>query len=138
MKNSWWTFAICVVCALSGHYLYGQPTELLLRDLTSEPEKYTGKKITMQLKLKYVDWLFGKAYFYDRKNYDIAFDISLQAEMDEYRYELLSLREGMDFEVTFLYQGVGNIGMIHGELVKFIPVILQKLPEGTDSNKHAK
>ncbi len=129
---------MCIFCALSGDYSYGQTAELLLRDLASEPEKYTGKKITMQLKLKYVDWIFGKIYFYDRKNYDIAFDISLQSEMDEYRYELLSLREGMDFEVTFLYQGVGNIGMINGELVKFIPVILLKLPEGEDANKNSK
>lgn len=112
--------------------------DLLLRDLASEPDKYTGKKITMHLKLKYVDWLFGKAYFYDRKNHDIAFDITLQAEMDEYRSELLSLREGMDFEVTFLYQGVGNIGMIQGELVKFIPVILLKLPEGAGADKTVK
>ncbi len=129
---------MCIVCALSGHYSYGQAAELLLRDLASESDKYTGKKITMRLKLKYVDWLFGKVYFYDRKNYDIAFDISLQTEMDEYRYELLSLREGLDFEVTFLYQGVGNIGIINGELVKFIPVILLKLPEGDNANKNSK
>lgn len=116
----------------------GRADELLLSDLASEPEKYSGKKITMHLKLKYVDWLFGKAYFYDRKNHDIAFDIALQTEMEEFRYELLSLREGMDFEVTFLYQGVGNIGMINGELVRFVPVILLKLPEGDEKNNSAK
>lgn len=129
---------MCIACAMGGHYSYSQTAELLLRDLASEPAAYTGKKITMRLKLKYVDWLFGKVYFYDRKNYDIAFDISLQSEMDEYRYELLSLREGMDFEVIFLYQGVGNIGMINGELVKFMPVILLKLPEGAAKNKNEK
>jgi hypothetical protein len=48
---------------------------------------------------------------------------------------LLSLREGYDFEVTFLYQGVGNIGMIQGELIKVVPVILLKLPEGDGDKK---
>ncbi|MCX7678723.1 MAG: hypothetical protein N2316_05840 [Spirochaetes bacterium] len=117
-----------VIANTSHRGVYSQ--ELLLRDLLLESDKFVGKQITMRLKLKHVDWTFGKVYFYDKKNFDVAFDISLQLEMEEYRNEIRSLREGMDFEVTFLFQGIGNVGMINGELIKFVPTILQRLPEG--------
>ena len=84
----------------------------------------------MTLKFKHLDNLFGKIYFYDRKNYDIVFDMTLQSTMREYRTEILNLHEGLDYSVTFLFNGVGNIGLITGELISFTPVILSSLPDG--------
>jgi hypothetical protein len=100
----------------------------LLNELAGASEEYEGKKITLILKFKTLDRIFNKIYFYDRKNIDIVFDIAIQADMAEYTNEILNLREGMDYSVTFLFDGMGNIGLIKGELIRFTPVILSKLP----------
>ena len=100
----------------------------LLNELAGASEEYEGKKITLILKFKTLDRIFNKIYFYDRKNIDIVFDIAIQSEMAEYTNEILNLREGMDYSVTFLFDGMGNIGLIKGELIRFTPVILSKLP----------
>ena len=121
---------IIILLGLSPLGITGEVDDLLLRDLSAEKGGYEGKKITMTLKFKHVDYLFSKIYFYDRKNYDIVFDMSLQSTMDEFRTEILNLHEGLDYHVTFLFNGVGNIGLINGELLSFSPVILDSLPEG--------
>ncbi len=127
------TVMTSVLCGLLGVLplgARGEDGEILLRDLAAGQEKYQGQKITMTLKFKHLDTLFGKIYFYDRKNFDIVFDMTLQATMREYRTEILNLHEGLDYRVTFLFNGVGNIGLITGELIGFTPVILSSLPDG--------
>jgi hypothetical protein len=121
---------IIILFSLTPLGLSGEADDLLLRDLAAGREGHEGKKITMTLKFKHVDYLFSKIYFYDRKNYDIVFDMSLQTTMDEFKTEILNLHEGLDYRVTFLFNGVGNIGLINGELISFTPVILDSIPEG--------
>ena len=108
--------------------LAGDTSQPLLSELAGKSEEYEGKKLTLILKFKTIDHLFNKIYFYDRKNIDIVFDIAIQTGMKEYKNEILNLREGMDYSVTFLFDGIGNIGLIKGELIRFTPVILSKLP----------
>ncbi len=102
--------------------------KILLLDIKSNIEKYKQKTVTMKLKLKYVDNIFEKIVFYDRKNSDIEFDISSQGSPKHLKWNLLDLHEGLDYYVTFRITGVGNLNQINAELVKFTPCVLDKIP----------
>ncbi len=128
-------FLWCMLVLLVSPGAFGEEGAMLLGDLAAQKDAYEGKKITMPLKLKSIDNLFGKIYFYDRKNQDIVFDVAIQSGMEEYRTEMLNLREGLEYHVTFLFNGVGNIGIINGELIGFTPAILMKLPEGGEKTE---
>ena len=119
---------ILATITLLSSSIVGDTTEPLLTELAGDSKNNEGKKITLTLKFKSLDYLFNKIYFYDRKNIDIVFDIAIQTGMEEYKNEMLNLREGLDYRVTFIFDGLGNIGLIKGELIRFTPVILLKLP----------
>ena len=108
--------------------------QLLLNDVTADPGKYRGKKITANLRFKNIDFVFNSITFYDRKNIDISFDISIHKAMIEYQLEMLNLHRGLEYKVTFLVHDVEGQGIINGELISFIPLILFNLPEGRYSH----
>lgn len=103
---------------------------LLLNDISKDPGKYRGKKISATLRFKNIDFVFNTITFYDRKNIDISFDISIQKAMLEYQLEMLNLHRGLEYKVIFLLTDIEEQGIITGELISFIPIILLKLPDG--------
>lgn len=91
-------------------------------------EQYKNKQITMVLKLKYYDALFKIIRFYDKKNHDITFDCINLLKEPWFIQQKFNLHPGMDYTVTFIVKGVGNLKEVIADLKYFEPVILQKLP----------
>ncbi len=104
---------------------------ILLGEIAGNIVDYKSKTITLQLKLKHVDSVFEKITFYDKKNHDIEFDISDRFLKKRIAADMLNLHEGMEYNVTFVIQNVGNLGQIIGELRGFKPVILDNVPENS-------
>ncbi|HON79462.1 MAG TPA: hypothetical protein PK544_13300 [Spirochaetota bacterium] len=119
----------CIVCYEST-VVSQNNNSLLLHDITRESGKYRGKKITATLRFKNIDFVFNSITFYDKKNIDISFDISIHKAMIEYQLEMLNLHRGLEYKVSFLVNDVDNQGVINGELISFIPLLLYKLPGG--------
>jgi hypothetical protein len=103
----------------------------LLSTIAKNITNYKSKTITLQLKLKHLDKIFEKITFYDKKNHDIEFDISDRFLKKRIATDMLNLHEGMEYNVTFVVQNVGNLGQIIGELKSFKPVILDEVPENS-------
>ncbi len=103
--------------------------KILLSVIAGNINNYKSKTITLHLKLKHVDTIFEKITFYDKKNHDIEFDISDRFLKKRIAPDILNLHEGMEYNVTFIVQNVGNLGQIIGELKGFKPVVLEKVPE---------
>ena len=104
--------------------------ETLLMEIAAHINDYKSKTITLRLRLKHVDRIFEKIIFYDKKNHDIEFDISTREIKKRLAPDMLNLHEGMDYNVTFVVQNVGNMGGIIAELKGFKPVILDSVPGG--------
>jgi len=119
----------CIVCYEST-VVSQNNNSFLLHDITRESGKYRGKKITATLRFKNIDFVFNSITFYDKKNIDISFDISIHKAMIEYQLEMLNLHRGLEYKVSFLVNDVDNQGVINGELISFIPLLLYKLPGG--------
>jgi hypothetical protein len=105
------------------------PDERNLSAIASGIEGYRDKNITLTLKLKNLDRIFGFITFYDNNNHDISFDISSRESRNRFAGELLNIHEGMDYRVTFTVRGVGSLGLLLGDLQGFEPLILEIIPE---------
>jgi hypothetical protein len=105
---------------------------ILLNEIAENINSYKSKTITLQLKLKHVDMVFQKITFYDKKNHDIEFGISDRFLKKRIANDMINLHEGMDYNVTFVIQNIGNLGQIVAELKCFKPVILDSVPELTN------
>ena len=123
-------FLLLSVALMIGGVHSEEHSTLLIGDLIKKESQYKGKKITLKLKFKHVNRIFNTISFYDRKNIDIRFDISSHSSMNVHKHEMLNLHEGLDYYVTFIFNGAGNLGLADGELIRFMPVIMTKLPEG--------
>ncbi len=115
------------LCLVSSDY-----EKVILQDIVKKIESYKNKKITLKLRLKNFDSIFDKLIFYDRKNNDIVFDISIIKKKKEFQSQVLNLHEGMEYLVNFTIKDVGNIGEIIGDLISFKPLVLFKLPDGNN------
>jgi len=104
--------------------------DTLLTEIAVNINAYKTKTVTLRLRLKHVDRIFEKIIFYDKKNHDIEFDISARNIKKRIAPDMLNLHEGMDYNVTFIVQNVGNLGGIIAELKGFKPVILDAVPDG--------
>ncbi len=120
---------------LAAAYVYGMPfsfsqdiENISINELIKNIEKFRKKKITLTLKLKGIDNIFEKIVFYDKKKSEIEFDISSKDAKGRISQDMLNIHEGMDFNVTFIVNGVGNLGWIIADLISFKPVVLDKLP----------
>lgn len=122
-------FNTCLFC-LSTDCIHALEEEnTLVRDIMANIGNYKNKTITLRLKLKNLDNTFKKIVFYDRKNYDIEFDINKYKDDAEFQKSVLNLHQGMEYLVTFRIIDVSSLGPIMGELIKFVPVALINLPE---------
>jgi hypothetical protein len=105
------------------------PEEKTLSVIASGIDGYRDKNITLTLKLKNLDRIFGFITFYDNNNHDISFDISSSESRKRFAGELLNIHEGMNYRVTFTVRGVGGLGLLLGDLQGFEPLILEIIPE---------
>lgn len=90
-------------------------------------ETMKGIKLSLELRLRNVDAVMEKVWFYDRDNIDIVFDITGYKK----NAELLSCFEdahaGVLYRVEFMPAAVMQDGVPTGTLVSFVPVFLDKL-----------
>jgi hypothetical protein len=105
------------------------PADILLADIAADKSTYGNKTLTLRLRLKYADMVFQKLVFYDRKNHDIVFDISGKSKEREFRKRMRNLHPGMEYLVTFTAANAGASGILTGDIVDFVPVVLTRLPE---------
>lgn len=96
--------------------------------IAEKMESYKGQQVMMKLRFKSVDLLFNKISFYDEKNTDIIFDISMLIKEEKFQKDMLNLHRGLYYLVTFTVRDRGDLGYINGELRNFTPFILEKIP----------
>lgn len=101
----------------------------LITEISAAINEYKSKTITLRLKLKCVDKIFEKITFYDAKNHDIEFDISTRQIKKKIAADMINLHEGLEYNVTFTVQNVGNMGQIIAELKGFKAVLLDDIPD---------
>lgn len=104
--------------------------DILIRDITGKIDSYRNKTIVLRLRMKHLDEIFHKLTFYDRKNYDIVFDISELQKKKKFRLRMLNLHRGAEYLVKFTVKDK-NSEEITGDLIEFSPFLLLKLPEGS-------
>ena len=124
MHKSVWIFFLLTIYSL----LLAEGREILIKDISKHIKRYQGKELTLLLKLKNYNTIFNKITFYDRKNYDIEFDISAKEDQKKFKQELKNLHEGMDYQVTFVIKGVSALGLIIAKLKAFSPRIYKIIP----------
>lgn len=110
---------IILVSASAQNFLY---------EISQSIEKYKNKQMVMTLKLKRYDTVFQVITFYDKNNHDITLDCIELVKEPWFIQQKLNLHPGMDYTVTFIVKGVGNLKEVIADLKYFEPVILQKLP----------
>ncbi len=119
---------IFIPLLLFGIHLKGEEKKILLGDISSHIKDYEKKKVTLVLKLKYVDRIFQRIIFYDSKNTDIEFDISSKEMREKLKDDMLNLHRGMDYSVSFTVIKLGNLGGVIADLDSFKPVIIDRIP----------
>jgi len=98
----------------------------VLNDIAADISSYEKKTVTLVLRLKNIDSIFEKIVFYDSKNIDIEFDISGDKKKNLAVY-FLNAHPGLQYHVTFRVTGKSSLGLIHGELISFEPIVIDKI-----------
>ena len=106
----------------------GEKPDPLLSEIAASIDSYKTRTITMRLKLKYVDRIFEKIIFYDRKNHDIEFDYSSKETKKIIANDMLNVHEGLEYNVTFTVKNRGSAGNVVADLKGFKPVIFDAMP----------
>lgn len=132
MIRSAGVFVVCVILLLNGALSARDYEDILLSDIASDISSYKGKTLSLRLRLKYMDTIFNRLVFYDKKNVDIEFDVESLLKDVKKRNAFLNLHNGMEYVVTFSVSEVGKMGILIGELKDFIPLALLKLPSGRE------
>jgi len=122
------TMILAWALTVPGHVLPQGNENLLLQEIAGNIASYKKKTITLRLKLKGTDNIFDRITFYDGRNSEIDFDISVKEIRVRIEKDMLNLHDGMDYRVTFTVNDTGNLGHIIAELQGFKPVLLEKLP----------
>ena len=104
--------------------------EPLLGDIAADIDAYRSRTVTLTLKLKRVDAVFEKIVFYDRKNHDIAFDISSRETRRRISRDMRNLHPGVAYRVTFIVRDRGSLGEVIGDIGGFKPAFLDAVPGG--------
>jgi hypothetical protein len=117
---------ITIILIFSFFPLFG--TDINLNAIAENISEYKDKTISLKLRFKLLDRVFGKIIFYDNKNIDIEFDISKELKEQKFKSNILNLHKGMLYIVTLKVKNIGHIKEVIGELIDFEPVILGKLP----------
>ena len=111
------------------NFLFAQEIEKkYITDIINDIENYHNKTITLKLRFKNLDAIFNKIIFYDKKNMDIAFDISHFKKDSQFQRDVMNLREGMEYLVQFKVKKSIKDYQLSGDLISFSVDILLKLP----------
>lgn len=129
------TIKIAILILLIPALLLAEDNDILIRDIAGKIDSYRNKTITLKLRMKNLDEIFHKLTFYDRKNYDIVFDISELEKKDEFKLQMLNLHRGAEYIVKFTIKGRTDSEEIIADLIEFSPYLLLKLPEGINKTK---
>lgn len=125
--------AFIIVAAAAGVFAQSGSLDrertLTFEEISSSIDSYVNGTLTMRLKLKNVDHIFRTITFYDTNNHDVIFDISSRKEWKAFQAQLLNVHGGMNYNVEFTINGVGNLCLLDCTLISFEPVILNLLPE---------
>ena len=119
-----------IVVIASFHTSAIEVMDILLSDIINKKEAYINRDAKMILRFKNFDSIYDKIIFYDRKNYDIAFDISKDKDT-KFRNDILNLHEGLKYIVVFTLKDIDDFGNILADLISFKPLILFKIPAGS-------
>ncbi len=106
----------------------GAVDEVTLKELAEGIDSYKGKTLTLKLRYKMLNRLSNKIIFYDKRNYDIEFDVEPMVKEEAFTNMMLNAREGVEYLVTFDVVRLGSLGYVVGALKRFTPVALEKLP----------
>lgn len=131
MNKKQLSFFVVITISLFTSFLHSiEYKEIALLEISSNIQRYKNKTISLKLRLRNIDLVFDKIYFYDNKNHDITFDISTLKKKKLFKKIVLNLHEGMFYAVSFMVKDVGSLGEVIGELQNFEVIILNKIPEG--------
>jgi hypothetical protein len=125
MKGKPFTGIILLLCILP-ITLAGQDSPRTLGDIRSSLDRYRGREVTLTLRLQHRDPWFQKVIFYDEKNHPVEFDVHKPTKT--LRQDMINFHEGMLYRVTFEVGPVGEMGILTGELIRCVPVALEKIP----------
>ena len=124
MKLFFYGFTLYILCLAAPLF----PQEPLITEIAGSIETYKGREITLVLRLSYVDRVFQKIVFYDRKNNSVEFDISPEAMKKLNAGDFMNLHEGLEYRVVMLVRDRGAGGGLVADLKSFRPSLVEKLP----------
>lgn len=124
MKWFFYGFTLYLLCLAAP--LFSQ--DPLIPEIAGSIETYKGREMTLVLRLSYVDRVFQKIVFYDRKNNSIEFDISPEAMKKLNAGDFMNLHEGLEYRVVMLVRDRGAGGGLVADLKSFRPSLVEKLP----------
>lgn len=119
---------IIIILLISSFPLFAENENKLISEIIVNIEKYKNTTLVLNLRLKYVDRIFEKIVFYDSENADIEFDISGKVKRTQLSGNLINIHEGMMYRVKFTVIGAGTLGGLTGDLLEFLPVIIERIP----------
>ena len=86
-----------------------------------------GQRMTMELRLRNIDTVMEKIWFYDRENVDIVFDIHRWEKNPVFVRSMENAHPGILYRVVFSPENVMSQGTLEGKLESFEPVFLEKI-----------
>jgi len=117
---------VSAVCLIVATRVFAQ--DPLLPEIAAKIDSSRGKEMTLVLRLSYVDRIFHRIVFYDRKNHYIEFDISPDVMKKLDAADFLNLHEGLEYRVSMIIRDRDATGGLIAELKGFKPFLFEKLP----------
>ena len=103
------------------------PSEPTLSSLAASIVSTKGQRTTMELRLRTIDMVMEKIWFYDKENIDIVFDIHRWEKNPALVRSMDNAHPGVRYRVVFSPENVMEQGTLEGKLESFEPVFLDKL-----------
>ena len=103
------------------------PSEPTLSSLAASIVSTKGQRTTMELRLRNIDMVMEKIWFYDKENVDIVFDIHRWEKNPVLVRSMENAHPGVRYRVVFSPESVMTQGILEGKLESFEPVFLDKL-----------
>lgn len=103
------------------------PSEPTLSSLAESISSSKGQRTVMELKLRNIDLVMEKIWFYDKENIDIVFDIRRWEKNPVLVRSMDNAHPGVRYRVAFSPESVMEQGTLEGKLESFEPVFLDKL-----------
>ena len=122
---------ICIVNILSTSTVRAQQPSGSVPEtisaLIAEISSAKGRVCTMKLRLKNIDGVMEKIWFYDRDNIDVVFDMHGWEKNPVLAKSMADAHPGLQYRVVFSPENIMSQGTLEGKLVSFEPVFLEKI-----------